>query len=87
MKGPESGAWRPALCEEFDSLLQHNVGTLVEDPEGANVLGGMWRLSRKRDEDNWIVRYKACWVAFGNHQMKGVDYADTYTSAGSVNSF
>lgn len=46
----------------------------------------MWRLTRKRDEHNRIVRYKARWVAFGNHQVKGLDYEETYASVGSVNS-
>lgn len=86
MKGPDSAAWKHACKEEFESLLQHNVGTLVDPPAGANILGGMWRLSRKRDENNRIVRYKARWVAFGNHQIKGIDYADTHASVGSVNS-
>lgn len=86
MQGPEAAAWRQACSEEFESLLQHKVGLLVEAPPGANILGGMWRLSRKRDEHNRIVRYKARWVAFGNHQIKGVDYAETYASVGSANS-
>lgn len=86
MKGPERGAWKQACREEFESLLQHNVGTLVDAPPGANVLGGMWRLSRKGDKHNQIVRYKARWVAFGNHQVKGLDYDMTYASVGSANS-
>lgn len=86
MKGPESAAWKQACQEEFDSLLQHNVGTLIDAPPDANILGGMWRLTRKRDEHNRIVRYKARWVAFGNHQVKGLDYEETYASVGSVNS-
>lgn len=76
-------AWKLACKEEFESL---DVGTLVNAPIGEKVLGGMWRLSRKRDKHNRIVRYKVRWVAFGNHQIKGVDYADTYASVGSVNS-
>lgn len=86
MRGPESAAWKQACREEFNSLLQHNVGTLVDAPPNANILGGMWRLARKRDEHNRIVRYKARWVAFGNHQIKGLDYEETYASVGSVNS-
>lgn len=43
-------------------------------------------MSRKRDEHNRIIRHKARWVEFGNHQIRGVDYADTYASVGSVNS-
>lgn len=86
MKGPERAAWKQACQEELDSLLQHNVGSLVDAPPNANILGGMWWLSRKRDGHNRIVRYKARWVAFGNHQIKGLDYEETYASVGSVNS-
>lgn len=86
MNGPERGSWKQACKDEFESLLQHNVGTLIDPPAGANILGGMWRLARKRDEHNRIVRYKARWVAFGNCQIKGLDYEETYASVGSVNS-
>lgn len=41
LQGPEAAAWRRACREEFELLLQHNVGSLVEAPAGANVLGGM----------------------------------------------
>lgn len=86
MGGPDHLAWRKAMQEEFDSLLQHDVGTLVDPPEGANILGGMWVFNRKRDEFNRITRYKARWVVFGNHQIKGFDYNDTYASVGKVDS-
>lgn len=59
---------------------------LVDAPKDANVLGEMWRLIRKRDEQNCITQYKARWVAFGNHQVKGLDYNETYASVGSFNS-
>lgn len=86
MAGPDQLAWRKAMEEEFESLLQHNVGTLVDPPEGANILGGMWAFNQKHDEFNRIKRYKARWVVFGNHQIKGFDYNDTYVSVGNVDS-
>lgn len=43
-------------------------------------------MARKRNEHNRIIRYKACGVAFGNHQIKGLDYNDTYASVGMVDS-
>lgn len=86
MSGPDKAAWVKAMGEEFDSLLQHKVGTLVEPPPGCNILGGMWVFNRKRDQFNRITRYKARWVVFDNHQIKGLDYNDTYASVGKVDS-
>lgn len=62
------------------------MGMLVDPLPQANILGGMWRLAQKRDKDNHIVWYKARWVAFGNHQVEGLNYDETYASVGSVNS-
>lgn len=59
MAGPDRLAWRKAMEEEFALLLQHDVGTLVDPPAGANIVGGMWVFNRKRDAFNQIVRYKA----------------------------
>lgn len=86
MKGPDKQAWMAAMSEEFDSLLQHNVGTLVDPPADVNILGGMWVFAKKRDEFNCVVWYKARWVVFGNHQIEGVDFKDTYASVGKVDS-
>lgn len=86
LNGSDAACWRAAMTEEFDSLIQHSVGELVEPPPDANVIGGMWIFSRKRDEHNRIIRHKARWVAFGNHQINGVDYSDTYASVGKINS-
>lgn len=82
MKGPNREDWLTAMSEEFTSLQLHNVGRLVQPPPDANILPGMWRLKRKRDEFGRIIKYKARWVAGGNHQIKGVDFDSTYASVG-----
>lgn len=86
MAGPDHNAWRKAMEEEFESLLQHNVGTLVDTPPGANILGGMWLFNRKHDEFNRITWYKARWVVFGDHQIKGFDFDDTYALVRKIDS-
>lgn len=86
MNGPDKKAWQTAMSEEFDSLLQHNVGTLTVPPPSANILGGMWVFAKKRDEFNRVIRFKARWVVFGNHQIKGFDFRDTYASVGKIDS-
>lgn len=67
---------------EFNSLVSHSVGRLVPRPKDANVLGGMWRFKRKRDSSGNILKYKARWVILGNHQIRGIDYNETYASVG-----
>lgn len=42
----------------------------------------MWRFKRKHYASGKISRYKACWVIFGNHQIRGIDYHETYASVG-----
>lgn len=86
MSGPDKEAWRQAMQQEFDSLIQHGVGKLVDPPKGANILGGMWIFNRKRDEYNRIIKYKARWVVLGNHQVKGLDYDDTYAAVAKIDS-
>lgn len=86
MNSPDKAAWLTAMHEEFEAFKRHSVGTLVDAPAGANVLGGMWVFNRKRDEFNRVCRFKARWVVFGNHQIKGLDYNDTHASVGMTDS-
>lgn len=46
----------------------------------------MWVFANKQDKFNCVVRFKARWVVFGNHQIKNVDFKDTYASVGKVDS-
>lgn len=86
MNGPDRELWKAAMDAEFEAFTQHNVGTLVDEPKGANVLGVMWIFSRKRDEHHRVIKHKARWVIFGNHQIHGVDFFDTYASVGKSDS-
>lgn len=80
IKGPNRDDWISAMSDKYTSLQLHSVGQLVEPPPNANILPGMWRLKRKCDEFGRITKYKARWVAGGNHQIKGVDFDLTYAS-------
>lgn len=40
----------------------------------------------KRDEFHRIIKHKARWVIFGNHQIHGLDFFDTYASVGKSDS-
>lgn len=85
IKGPNQDDWMSAMSDEYTSLQLHSVGRLVKPPPDANILPGMWRLKQKRDEFGRIIKYKARWVAGGNHQIKGVDFDSTYASVGLTN--
>lgn len=86
VNGPDKQPWLTAMGEEFSSLIQHSVSTLVDQPPDANILGGMWVFSKKRDEHKRVARFKARWVVFGNHQIAGIDVHNTYASVAKVDS-
>ncbi|MBW0520232.1 hypothetical protein O181_059947 [Austropuccinia psidii MF-1] len=76
----EKDKWKQAMAEEFNSLVSKNMGTLVPAPSNEKIIGGMWRLTRKRNEFGETTRYKERWVCFGNHQEHMVHYFHTYSS-------
>lgn len=86
MKGPDLALWKTAMTEEFYSILQHSVGSLVDPPPGATTIGDMWIFSQKGDEHNSVVRHKAQWIVFWSHEIEGLDYSDPYASVGKTDS-
>ncbi|MBW0514749.1 hypothetical protein O181_054464 [Austropuccinia psidii MF-1] len=84
----ESKAWQLAMKQEYDSLMNHNTCDLVPYPsDGSKVIGGMWRLTRKRNEFGEVYRHKARWVVLGNHQEYLLHYYDTWASVGRNETF
>ncbi|MBW0524453.1 hypothetical protein O181_064168 [Austropuccinia psidii MF-1] len=84
----EKGSWQDAMNAEFTSLMQHNTGHLVPYPtDGSKVIGGMWRLTKKRNEFGEIYQYKAQWFVLGNHQVHMLHYFDTWSSVGQNETF
>ncbi|MBW0535305.1 hypothetical protein O181_075020 [Austropuccinia psidii MF-1] len=73
---------------EYQSLTSHGTGELVPyPPKPTKVIGGMWRLSRKRNEHGEVYWYKAQWVVLGNHQEHMLHYYDTWASVGRNETF
>ncbi|MBW0558812.1 hypothetical protein O181_098527, partial [Austropuccinia psidii MF-1] len=83
----ESKHWEEAMNLEFNSLTSHNTGELIPYPKNGKVIGGMWRLTKKRNEYGEVYRYKARWVVLGNHQEHLLHYFDTWASVGQNESF
>ncbi|MBW0536023.1 hypothetical protein O181_075738 [Austropuccinia psidii MF-1] len=80
--------WQKAMDTEFNSLIAHNTGELVPYPDNpAKVIRGMWRLTRKRNENGEVYGHKAQWVVLGNHQEHILHYYETWASVGRNETF
>ncbi|MBW0519703.1 hypothetical protein O181_059418 [Austropuccinia psidii MF-1] len=78
----EQQEWTNAMQKEFYSLRQQNTSELVPYPKNAKVIGGMWRLTKKKNEYGKVYHDKAHWVVLGNHQEHLIHYFNTWSSVG-----
>ncbi|MBW0469796.1 hypothetical protein O181_009511 [Austropuccinia psidii MF-1] len=79
----EAPKWKKGMDDEYHLLTSHNTGELVPYPaKPEKVIGGMWRLSCKRNKHDEVYRYKAQWVVLGNHQEHMLHYYDTWALVG-----
>ena len=59
MAGAERKKWKDAMAEELACIAKMDTYDLVDAPPGANVVGSVWALCKKRNEHNNVVKYKA----------------------------
>ena len=89
MKSANSDEWLAAIQEEMDQMDSEEVYTYVKYddlPSGANVIGSMFVLQRKRDKiTGAITKYKARLCALGNQQKKS-SFVDTKSQTVRSNS-
>ncbi|KAL4323760.1 hypothetical protein GQ457_11G033020 [Hibiscus cannabinus] len=71
--------WLEAMRSEMDSMLDNQVWTLVEPPEGIKPIGCKWVFKKKTDMDGNVHTYKGRLVAKGFRQIHGVDYDETFS--------
>ena len=74
---PDAEKWRQPMREELDALMPNTTWTLVQGNQSDNVLGGRWVFTIKQG-DMGLHRYKACWVAQGYEQVRGLDFDETF---------
>jgi hypothetical protein len=75
----DSGKWKAAIEEEYQSLIQNQTWELVPKPKDRNIVSCKWVFKTKLGSDGHIERYKARLVARGFTQVEGVDYQETYS--------
>ena len=70
--------WSEAMKNEYDSLFENNVWSLVKSDE--KPVGSRWHFSFKFGPDGDICRYKARFVAKSFSQVFGKGFYETYST-------
>jgi hypothetical protein len=78
--GDENSAkkWKPALDDEYNSLMRNDTWTLMPLPPGRTAIKNKWCFKIKQNSDGSVARYKARLVAKGYSQQYGIDYKDIF---------
>ena len=82
---PECSQWKEAMNNEINSLKLNDTYDLVLLPQGKKAVGGRWVFSIK-DYPDGSEMFKACFVAKGYTQVKGIDYYDTFSLTAKMTS-
>jgi hypothetical protein len=78
--GPNSEKWQKAMDDGIVAIEKLDTWDLVDPPADANIINSHFILKAKQDENSDITWYKACLVANGNSQRKGIDYNKTFAA-------
>ncbi|KAK2979325.1 hypothetical protein RJ640_013289 [Escallonia rubra] len=67
-----------AMQREIQALENNETWEIEDLPPGKKALGCKWVYKIKYNFDGTVERNKARLVIFGNHQIEGIDYTDTF---------
>ncbi|XP_074297585.1 uncharacterized protein LOC141628326 [Silene latifolia] len=71
--------WCEAMKAEIDALERNEIWELTDLPVDKKALGCRWVYKIKYKSDGTFERLKARLVVFGNHQVEGLDYGETFS--------
>lgn len=86
LKSPDAHKWKPAIDEEYNSLLENETFISMPLPVGHKAIGAKWVFKKKTNPQGQVVRFKARLVAQGYAQTKGIDYNETFASVAKFSS-
>jgi len=75
---PDTKFWKRMMAEELEEFVRKELFTVVGKPYDRHIVGCKWIFKRKLGPNGQVERYKACLVAQGFFQVKGIDYNETY---------
>jgi hypothetical protein len=70
--------WIETMQQEYNSIVKNNTWDLVKLPEGKIPFTTKWVFKIKQAEGDQKERFKACLVAHGCEQRKGIDFEETF---------
>jgi hypothetical protein len=78
MASEQCKQWEKAMKEEYDALMRNETWRIELLLEGRLPVGCQWNFKFKCNGQGNITQYKACLVAQGFTQLKGIDYKETF---------
>jgi hypothetical protein len=77
--GDNKAWWLKATEDKFASILGMHTWSLVPWPQKQKITKSKWVFKVKHRPDHSIQKLKACLVARGYSQVKGLDYQEVFS--------
>ena len=86
-RGEFAKYWIEAIDAEVKNLEDFHVFKWVDRKPGMHLIDGRWVFKAKSNEAGLVARFKARLVARGFKQIYGVDYCDSSSPVGKLDTF